>query len=366
MPIEVGLWRVGERLTPVVGGGMDGERRLEALLADDITVVDLDLMLIGRQVPTAYGKFIDLLAVDSDGRIVVLELKKDRSPREVVAQLLDYGSWVRNLEEADLDDIFRSFQIKHQAARAPVSLHEAFRMRFDGDVPGEFNEAHKLVLVASGLDDSSERIINYLADEYGVSINAVFFKVFRDGDAEYLSRAWLADPELIDDKTITRRAKLPWNGEYYASFGAGENRDWEEARKYGFISAGGGEWYARTLGLLEPGGRVWVNIPREGYVGVGRVVEPVVPIDEFLVDDGSGNRVPIASLPLKAARHTTAAEDPEKAEHFVRVEWIKTVPVAEVIREKGLFGNQNSVAKPRTAKWQHTVERVGDLWGVEL
>jgi len=366
MPIEVGLWRVGEQLTPVAGGGMDSERRLETLLANDIKVVDQDLMLIGRQVSTEYGKYIDLLALDSDGRVVVLESKKDRSPREVVAQLLDYGSWVRDLEEADLDEIFRAFQTKHQAGVVPVSLHEGFRARFDGDVPGDFNEAHKLVLVASGLDDSSERIINYLADEYAVSINAVFFKVFRDADAEYLSRAWLADPEQIDEKTVDRRRKLPWNGEYYASFGADEHRDWEEARRYGFISAGGGEWYTRTLSMLEPGGRVWVNIPKVGYVGVGRIVDAVVPIDDFEVDDGSGQRVPISSLPLKAQYHSHKSDNPELTEHFVRVEWIKTVPVEQAIREKGLFGNQNSAAQPRTSKWQHTVETVAERLGVEL
>lgn len=39
------------------------------------------------------------------------------------------------------------------------------------------------------------------------------------------------------------------------------------------VCAGGGSWYSRTLGLLEPGARVWVNVPSKGYVGVGRVTE---------------------------------------------------------------------------------------------
>jgi hypothetical protein len=151
----------------------------------------------------------------------------------------------------------------------------------------ELNETHKLVLVAGELDDSSERIITYLAEECGVSINAVFLRVCRDEANEYLSRAWLTDPGAVDEKVEAKREKLPWNGEFYASFGADQHRDWEEARKYGFISAGGGDWYSRTLGRLEPGSRVWVNIPKMGYVGVGRVTEPVVPIDDFTVDDPS-------------------------------------------------------------------------------
>lgn len=90
----------------------------------------------------------------------------------------------------------------------------------------------------------------------------------------------------------------------------------------------------------------------------------MVPIDDFLVDDGNGKQVPITQLPLKAANHTTKAQDPEKAEHMVRVEWIKTVPTAEAIREKGFFGNQNSAAKPRAKRWVHTVQRLKTHFGV--
>lgn len=360
MPIEVALWRLGSQLTRVEYCPMDTESRLEQVLADDITVADPNFLLIGRQVPTSYGKFIDLLAIDADGNLVVIELKRNRTPREVVAQLLDYGSWVRSLDDNDIAGIFDAFLAKYYPAHAGTSLDRAFCERFQvNEMPESLNESHKLVVVASELDDSTERIISYLADEYGVAINAVFFRFFRDGDREYLSRAWLIDPGDVEAKVEQKREKLPWNGEFYVSFGGHPDRDWEEARKYGFISAGGGAWYTKSLGMLEPGARIWVNMPGGiGYVGVGRVVDEAVPIDDFLVSDGNGRRVPITKLPLKAARLTTKEKDPEKAEHVVRVEWIRTVPAAEAVREKGFFGNQNSAAKPRAKQWVHTVQRL--------
>ncbi len=365
MPIEVGIWKIGERLEPVALSRMASELQLESLLADDISVVDPGLLLIGRQVQTAYGKLIDLLAIDSEGQLVVLELKRDRTPREIVAQLLDYGSWVRDLEANQIEDIFDQFSRKHYPDATASPLSKVFCNRFEVDeFPEVLNTSHKLVLVASELDESSERIIRYLADEYGVSINAVFFRVFQDGPDQYLSRAWLSDPQQVDEKVEARREKLPWNGEFYATFGG--RRDWQDARKYGFFSAGGGEWYSRTLALLEPGGRVWVNIPRVGYVGVGIVESLPEPMDEFRVDDGSGVLVPIESLPLGGDYNQAESQsDPTKAEHFVRVRWLKTLPVEEAIREKGLFGNQNSVAKPRTKKWRHTIERLKERFGVE-
>lgn len=57
------------------------------------------------------------------------------------------------------------------------------------EMPEALNESYNLVLVVGSVDDSSERIITYLAEEYGVSITAVFFRFFRDGASDYLSCA---------------------------------------------------------------------------------------------------------------------------------------------------------------------------------
>jgi len=76
---------------------MPTEARLEELVEAEPTILGQPLLIIGRQVVTSFGKVIDLLAVDADGILHVLELKKDKTPREVLAQILDYGSWVRSL-----------------------------------------------------------------------------------------------------------------------------------------------------------------------------------------------------------------------------------------------------------------------------
>jgi RecB family endonuclease NucS len=70
----------------MTAGSMPLESRLEQLIEADTTILGEPVLLIGRQVPTAHGKFIDLLGVSGDGVLQVLELKRDRTPREVVAQ----------------------------------------------------------------------------------------------------------------------------------------------------------------------------------------------------------------------------------------------------------------------------------------
>jgi len=78
------------RLTPSPIGL---ERRLEDWVEADIGFVAEDIMLIGHQVPTSYGTVLDLLGIDAHGNLVVIELKRDQTLRETVAQGIGYAAW---------------------------------------------------------------------------------------------------------------------------------------------------------------------------------------------------------------------------------------------------------------------------------
>jgi len=362
MPIEVGIWRLGKNPERISMSPLPNEKQLEDSIANDISILDPNLLVIGRQVPTSYGKFVDLLTMDADGKLVVIELKRDRTPRDVIAQVLDYGSWVRELVDEDIAQIFHDYKQKYSPGEVQQSLDDVFCQRFSvSEMPELLNDGHELVVVASELDVSTERIVGYLADEYGVAINAVYFRYFKDGDNEYMSRVWLIDPGEAEAKVVERRSDEPWNGEFYVSFGEGQSRHWSDAISYGYISAGGGIWYSRTLSVLEEGGRIWVNVPGRGYVGVGRVLEKAKPINEFTVQGLDHNQAPIRQM----LPYLQSADVPiEDLEYFVSVEWIKTIPLEQAIREKGFFGNQNSAARPRDKKWAYTVERLKTRWGI--
>jgi hypothetical protein len=194
-----------------------------------------------------------------------------------------------------------------------------------------------------------------------IAINVVFFQVFEHGPDKLLSRAWLIDPgetqANVASTTTTKGDKEPWNGEFYVSFGDAASRSWEDARRFGYISGGGGSWYSQTLKLLSPGDRVWVKIPKKGYVGVGTVLESVQPVKDFKVQTDSGEQPALVAL-KHAEKYQLTADDPERAEYFVRVKWLDTVPENKAVNEVGLFGNQNTVCQPTTPKWRHTVERL--------
>lgn len=328
------------------------EQLLEEMIVAAPSLLSEEWMLIGRQIDTGLGGRIDLLAIAPDGSLVLIELKRDRTPRDVVAQTLDYASWIENLRPDQIDAIYHRW-------KPGQSLANDFRARFNADLDEEtLNERHQLVIVASSLDESTERIIQYLSKR-DMSINVLCFQVFSHGDQQLLSRSWLIDPAQtqINATASPTSTGEPWNGEFYCSFGDGESRSWEEARKFGFVSGGGGAWYSRTLKLLNVGDRVWVKVPNEGFVGVGRVTECAQPASSFNLQTPSGE-VPALDLLKNGTYHREFVNDPERCEYFVPIRWLQTVPLDQAVREIGLFGNQNTVCKPTVPKWRSTVERL--------
>ena len=315
-------------------------------------------MLIGRQERTGQGGIIDLLAIAPDGSLVLIELKRDRTPRDVVAQALDYASWMEELKAEEIAAIYRRF-------KAERSLSNDFMARFGQPLDEDtLNQSHQIVIVAAQLDDSTERIVAYL-NKRDIAINVLCFQVFAHGPDQLLSRAWLLDPvhTQLNVAPPADGSAEPWNGEFYVSFGDGTTRSWAEAMQYGFICGGGGAWYSRTLQVLKPDDRVWVNVPSMGYAGVGRVTGRAVQAADFKII-GPNGEAPALDVLTQGNYHRKFLADPELCEWFVPVEWLKVVPLDQAVKEIGFFGNQNTVCKPTAPKWRSTVDRLKERFGI--
>jgi len=356
MPIKHAIWKIGENPEALTASAMETEALLEQMIVREPSILSERWLLIGQQVATAHGGRVDLLAINSDAQLIVIELKRDQTPREVVAQALDYASWARDLEADRIAAIYSRFS-------DGGSLSDAFRNKFNLELDEEqLNGSHQIVIVAASLDLSTERIVNYL-NEMSVAVNVIFFQVFEDSGQQYLSKAWLIDPvETEEVATATSGPRGEWNGEYYVSYGVGESRNWDDAKRFGFICGGGKPWYSQTLFMLEPGDRVWVNVPQQGYVGVGMVTGEAVKASEYSVSvDGEEKSILEAG---NAEYHAQYVDDEERCEYFVPVEWLHTRELNQAVKEVGFFGNQNTVCRPRTTKWDHTVDRLKKVFGI--
>ena len=194
---KIRLWEVisDEELQEIQGNEINLEERLEGWLASDISVLDPNLLVIGKQVPTDFGGVIDLLCLDSAGDTVVVELKKGRTPREVTAQALDYASWVRDLSRE------RLAEIADERFRKSGSLDAAFQEHFEKPLPDELNLDHRSLIVAESMDASTERIVRYLSS-LNVPINVATVQHFKDRDGRsFLGQVYLMAPDEAEAKS---------------------------------------------------------------------------------------------------------------------------------------------------------------------
>jgi hypothetical protein len=348
------IWKVGETPLPLAESSLAKEDLLEKMILAAPQMLSEEWMFIGQQELTGLGGRIDLLAIAPDCSLILIELKRNRTPREVVAQAIDYASWVERLQTDKIAEIYGRFANGKDLA---ADFQKRFGIKLDEEL---LNQNHQIIIVAESMDDGTERIVAYLSDR-GSSINVLCFQVFSFGNAQLLSRTWLLDPVRTQASAAAkpRGPAEPWNGEFYCSYGVGESRSWEEAVKYGFICAGGGLWYTKTLQLLNPGDRVWVRAPGHGFVGVCRVRGQSEPAASFRLNTRKGE-IPALDLLKNGHYHRKQVKNRELCEYFVPVHWLQTVPLDQAIDEIGLFGNQNTICQPTAPKWRYTVDRLKD------
>lgn len=206
MAQEIRLWEVtSERtLLEVAPGGINREEELEDWLESNISMLDPDLLVIGRQVRTDFRGAIDLLCIDSAGSMVVVEIKKAQAPREVTAQVLDYASWVKDLGAEEIANIAAS---NHDGDEDWLAT--AFLEKFEEELPHTLNADHRSLIVAESMDESTERIVTYLSD-MNVPVNMVTVQHFKDRNGkEILAQVFLVEPEQAKGASKSKLSTRP-------------------------------------------------------------------------------------------------------------------------------------------------------------
>lgn len=357
MPIEVGIWKVvGSEVNRILFSPIESELKLEEILEKDFSIIDEGVLIIGRQIVTRHGKYIDILGMNAEGELIIYELKKHQTPREVTAQALDYASWAQALSYDEIVDLYEE--------KNSDSLEEAFETKFNTVLPEELNNSHQMIIVCAELDPATERIIQYLSTNFNVPINAVYFRYFKDGEHEYLTRTWLIDPEVAEEKaavTQNNKKKESWNQrDFVVNFEDGPSRSWNDARKYGYISAGNGKWFSQTLRNLFVGARVFCMVPGKGYVSVGTVTRKSVPLKEAMITCHE-KEMRLLDCDLEQNNFSHDLDDMDKCEYVVAVDWIKELPIEQAYWTKGLRANQNSAYKLSN---QFTIEKLEAFFGL--
>ena len=135
------------------------------------------LFPVGRQLTLPGGGIPDIVALDSSGRIVLIEIKRDVD-RSQVSQCLEYAGQGR---QSDLDELARLY-------RAGPSQFFADWQAFTGTAsPSLLSRVPRLMLVARGFDGRTRSALEYL-QETGVPVNLVTVVFYADGAGKSCGR----------------------------------------------------------------------------------------------------------------------------------------------------------------------------------
>ena len=217
----------------------------------------------------------DILALDADGCLVIVEIKRDWSNRATVGQILEYAAEMTGKCYEDLEKLHHSYWIKQQSNCSYASLLKRFQTLTDNhecdedDIPRR-QKGHRILIVAPAADEGLMRIVEWLR-EYGVPISFVPFTIHADTESTDILLELDPLPEAQSFGEIVENQD--WRGDWI--FNTNETYAPGAYRKMfdqGVIAIHGYESGPANLTGSAEGQRVFAYVNRKGVLAVGSIV----------------------------------------------------------------------------------------------
>lgn len=173
-----------------------------------------ELLLIGREVTVqGLGDAIDLLAIDPDGNLVVIELKRGSLKDPVDFQSLKYAAFTAHWDYDTLKDQFETFR-----SAAGSHLYDpdiTFQDLLDEFCNEDYsiNQDQRIVLVGEDIRERLHLIIQWLADR-DIDVTVVTVALLTDGDEYYIdSEQKIPVPETTLPEVNPDTSDKPWEAD---------------------------------------------------------------------------------------------------------------------------------------------------------
>ena len=163
------------------------------------------VLIIGRQVRTDLGGVIDLLGVDRQGNVVVVELKRDRTPRDVVVQALEYAAFAARLDVDALEGILR---VHEQDGALGLGDHHREYFEVDESEAVAFNKDQRIVIVGQRVTPEIKQTALFLRSK-GIDITCVGFTFFEAAGVGGYCRKRLWSAENMPSRAAWFPARCP-------------------------------------------------------------------------------------------------------------------------------------------------------------
>ena len=157
------------------------------------------LLLLGEEVRPAVQveDRIDLLAVDPDGVVVVIELKRGSNKLQLL-QSISYAAMVSKWDAEQLLNL-RSRTVQKGLEDVESELED-----FLGGDAEQLNASQRIVLIAEDFDFTVLASAEWLSDQYSLDIRCYRLSISVDADAEYLNCTCIFPPPELAQHAARR------------------------------------------------------------------------------------------------------------------------------------------------------------------
>jgi len=163
------------------------EENLEEWIVTDPSLLGEPLLIIGRQVmiPDVKDK-PDLLALDPQGKVVVIELKRGKLTDPIDMQALRYASYISKWRFEDFENQARVHLKKVGDPNFNFNeLYEQFCADAGIDEVPDLNSDQRLIIVGSEVKDKLGSVALWLRD-HKVDIKVIEIEIYHEGDALFV------------------------------------------------------------------------------------------------------------------------------------------------------------------------------------
>ncbi len=180
---------------------------LQRLLRDQPDVLEDDLFILSEEFSRWQdsGRSIDLLGLDSTGRLTVIELKRTRTGDYAELQAIRYAAMVANLTFEQIVESHRDYLHKRsitQDAQDRICEHLGIEKPDDAEI---YTERPRIVLVSEGFSNELTTSVLWLNDNYGLDIRCVRLQPYRHSNELLVETSQLIPlPEASDYQTQFR------------------------------------------------------------------------------------------------------------------------------------------------------------------
>jgi len=172
----------GKRLNPLTSKGF-GELGvlerfdIEEWIEKTPSILGQELLVIAKELPLPSGIRLDLLAVDKRANLVIIELKRDESGRDVEWQAIKYASYCSNFSSDEIFTYYAQY-LQSDTDDAQLRIEE-----FIDEELGNLNQSQQIFLVAKEFHPDVVSAVLWLRD-YGVEIACVRLRPYVDDDGD--------------------------------------------------------------------------------------------------------------------------------------------------------------------------------------